>query len=229
MGFAGGMVVLVILLMRDKFVFPYNIILLLILSSLGIVIAPLLLKDLPTVYSDVLSPPASYMYRSQGHRLLLWGIAVKQIFDSPFIGIGPGNFVDVINQYCQENFCVSDFSGYRGVHNQFLDSAMNGGLIGFFGLMFSYLGPLILFVRRISRKAFSSISSNAAMAGVAVIIAGMISGFSQVLYGHQISIISYLLTITFLWYLADQPQLRAVELVESHPLTKQLAKLVPPK
>ena len=205
LGFLAGVLTLLIFQVRDHVksfsIFKTSII---VVALLGFAI-PLVLKDFPTIYSDVfLTPPDSYMFHGQGHRLLLWSIALKEIVASPFVGIGPGHFAHVIDRYCQEHFCLSDFSGYRGVHNQFLDSAMNAGIVGFVGLIVSYIGPLILFLRRTSMDAPSCSSSNASKAGVAVIMAGMVSAFSQVLYGHNISVITYFFSITFLWFLADQ-------------------------
>jgi O-antigen ligase len=171
-----------------------------------VVLLPLIFVDLPRIISDVQNyNSGAEVFTSQGQRLLLWGMAIKEIFISPVFGIGPGHFDAVMHRYCAVNPCTSEFSGFHGVHNQFLDSGMNAGMIGLLGLLMSYLGPLVLFGKRISSPSSSCSSSEAARAGVAVILAGMVSGLSQVLYGHNISVLSYFLTITFLWYLANQP------------------------
>ena len=206
LGFIAGLVVLGLYRIRNQLLLsrPRNIILLFVIAFALVV--PLALKDFPRIYHDVfVAPPDSYMFTGQGHRLLLWGIAIKEIASSPLFGIGPGHFDHIIQGYCLKHFCVPDFAGYRGVHNQFLDSAMNAGIIGLIGLLVSYLGSLSLFVKRVINLNDNHTIQNAAVTGMAVISAGMVSCLSQVLYGHNISVISYYFTITFLWFLADQP------------------------
>jgi len=206
LGFVVGLTVLVVFRFKDH-LNRFHIIVVFISALLAIIVLlPLVFVDLPRIISEVRSyQTGAQVFTSQGQRLLLWGMAIQEIFMSPVFGIGPGHFDGVMHRYCAVNPCTSDFSGFHGVHNQFLDSGMNAGMVGLLGLLISYLGPLVLFGKRISSPSSSCSSSEAARAGVAVILAGMISGLSQVLYGHNISVLSYFLTITFLWYLASQP------------------------
>jgi len=221
LGFVVGLAALVLFRFKDH---PnrFHLLGLFVAAFLAIVVLlPLIFVDFPRIISEVQRYQAgTQVFTSQGQRLLLWSMAVKELLLSPLFGIGPGHFDTVMDQYCATSQCTPDFHGFHGVHNQFLDSAMNAGLVGFFGLMASYLGPLVLFFKRISNPLSSSHSSEAARAGVAVILAGMVSGLSQVLYGHNISVISYFLTITFLWYLANQPPFSAGKLVNTYPFSE---------
>jgi O-antigen ligase len=206
LGFVFGLMALVLFRFKDQ-LNRFHILGVFVAALLAVVfLLPLIFVDLPRIISDVQNyKSGAEVFTSQGQRLLLWGMAIKEIFISPVFGIGPGHFDAVMHRYCAVNPCTSQFSGFHGVHNQFLDSGMNAGMVGLLGLLMSYLGPLVLFGKRISSPSSSCSSSEAARAGVAVILAGMISGLSQVLYGHNISVLSYFLTITFLWYLANQP------------------------
>jgi len=76
----------------------------------------------------------------------------------PYFGIGSGHFDAVMDQCCAINQCANDLSGFHGVHNQFLDSGMNVGMVGFWGLMLSCLGLVFLFARRISSPLSSCCS-----------------------------------------------------------------------
>jgi O-antigen ligase len=143
----------------------------------------------------------SGMGTSQGQRLVLWGMSVREIAMSPVLGIGPGNFDAVMDRYCQLNACTAAFRGFHGVHNQYLDSFMNAGVFGFLGLLTSFVAPLVLFLRRSQRSAERY--SISASTGAAVVAAAMVSAFTQVLYGHNISVISYFFTLTFLWFLSS--------------------------
>jgi O-antigen ligase len=138
------------------------------------------------------------MGTSQGQRLVLWGMSLREIAHSPWFGIGPGHFDGVMDRFCLTHVCTEAFSGFHGVHNQYLDSFMNGGIVSLVGLLASFLLPLGLFFKRAVQIVEGA--QIPAIAGVAVIVAAMTSAIPQVLYGHNISVISYFFTITFLWY-----------------------------
>jgi O-antigen ligase len=142
----------------------------------------------------------SGMATSLGARLILWGISVREIVQSPWFGIGPGNFMSVLNQFCSVNQCTDDFSGFNHVHSQYFDSALNAGLIGLSGLLVSLVSPAVLFYRQIAVTGGSA--QGAAIVGLAVVLAAMGSMVSQPLYAHNISVISYVLTISVCWFLA---------------------------
>ena len=146
-------------------------------------------------YSD-----GSGMATSLGARLILWGISVREIIQSPWFGIGPGHFMSALNQFCAVNRCTDAFSGFNHVHNQYFDSALNAGLIGLSGLLISLVSPAVLFYRQIAVTSGSA--QGAAIVGLAVVVAAMGSMVSQPLYAHNISVISYVLTISVCWFLA---------------------------
>ena len=177
-----------------------SLVLALVAAAVAIVI-PLASFKLAQVLSDFHAYSLGHgMGTSQGQRLLLWGMALREIAHSPWLGIGPGNFDGVMHHYCLENLCNEDFRGFRGVHNQYLDSFMNGGVVALLGLLASFLLPLALFLRCAWKsERFASLS---ALAGFAVIVAAMVSALSQISYGHNISVFSYFYTISILWIVA---------------------------
>jgi O-antigen ligase len=140
------------------------------------------------------------MTTSVGARFLLWKIAIHQIISSPWLGIGPGHFDSVMDAFCIKNSCIESFKGFHGVHNQYLDSFMNGGIFAILGLMLSFVGPVLLFGQRALGLVVGS--PIAATAGLAVVLAAMVSNITQVFYGHNITVISYFFTLAFAWFLS---------------------------
>lgn len=175
-------------------------ILFLFLVSLCIV-TPLLLVRLHQLVSDVSAfASGAGMGTSQGQRLILWGISLREISHSPWFGIGPGHFKAVLSQFCLPVQCTAQFTGFNHVHSQYFDSALNAGLIGLSGLLTSLLLPAVLFYRRIAVS--SGPAQGASIAGLAVVVGAMGSMVSQPLYAHNISVISYVVTISICWFLA---------------------------
>ena len=184
---------------RSKFL----IFILVVLSAMAaFIVLPLVALKLTQSLADFHAFAAgSGMGTSQGQRLVLWGMSLREIAMSPVLGIGPGNFDAVMDRYCQLNACTAAFRGFHGVHNQYLDSFMNAGVFGFLGLLTSFVAPLVLFLRRSLRS--DERYSISASTGAAVVAAAMVSAFTQVLYGHNISVISYFFTLAFLWFLSS--------------------------
>jgi len=201
LGLGVGLLFEVVVLLRgrlSKFQI-YGLLGLCILSA--VIVIPLASSKLGQVLSDAQAFSAGHgMGTSQGQRLLLWGMSVREIAHSPWFGIGPGHFDAVMDRFCLSHVCTEDFRGFHGVHNQYLDSFMNAGIFGLLGLTVSFLGPLALFLGR--SMLWVEGAPMPAMAGVAVVLAAMTSAVTQVLYGHNISVISYFFTITFLWFMA---------------------------
>ena len=138
------------------------------------------------------------MGTSQGQRLIAMQIALQSFFQHPLLGIGPGNGYQVIAAYCSANLCTDQFQGWMGMHNQYLDILLTTGLVGLAGWLAFSIGIFCLFYSRF-RSGVARIISGA---GLSVVVAMMISAFPQPLYHHNISVISFFFTITFLWFLA---------------------------
>jgi len=201
LGLGVGLLFEVVVLLRgrlSKFQI-YGLLGLCILSA--VIVIPLASSKLGQVLSDAQAFSAGHgMGTSQGQRLILWGMSVREIAHSPLFGIGPGHFDAVMDRFCLSHVCTEDFRGFHGVHNQYLDSFTNAGVFGLLGLTVSFLGPLALFLER--SLLWAEGAPVPATAGVAVVLAAMTSAVTQVLYGHNISVISYFFTITFLWFMA---------------------------
>ena len=175
-------------------------ILLLLVASLCIM-APVLILKYHQFTADLNAyASGAGMGTSQGQRLILWGISIRELVQSPLFGFGPGHFKLVLARFCSDRYCDVGFSGFNHVHSQYFDSALNAGLIGLSGLLISLVSPIVLFYRQIAVAGGSA--QGAAIVGLAVVVAAMGSMVSQPLYAHNISVISYILTISLCWFLA---------------------------
>ena len=214
LGLLFGLLIFVILYAK-RFLARSGLIALSLILAISVSLsAPLILSELPRHISDVhgfLSGASNPTNTPQGQRLTLWSIALREISSSPILGIGPGNFDPLIKRYCSKRECNSDFASLHGVHNQFLDSTMNSGILGLFGLMAAFVYPFFFFVRKYLSCSAESSSVFPSIAGASVVAAAFVSSFTEVLYGHNISVLTYFFTVTFLYYQASEPVFPIVE------------------
>ena len=180
----------------------------LVLLGTGILLVAFVLILMPLMagkFHQIISEFAAYlegsgMGTSQGQRLIVWSMSLREIVHAPFFGIGPGHFDVVLDDFCAANPCSSNFLSFNHVHSQYFETALNSGLIGLLGLLVSLVSPAVLFFRRIGMS--SAVSRDASITGFAVVVAVMTSMISQPLYAHNVSLISYFLTISVCWFLA---------------------------
>lgn len=172
----------------------YFLILILVVAA---ILAPLVIMKYEQYMQDYASFVASKgMGTSQGQRLISYALALESFLSSPFFGVGPGNGHLVIADYCSSHFCTEEFANWGGAHSQYFDVLMSAGLIGIIGWFVFTLGIAALFVFRIG----SSGQEIAPVAGLSIVIAMMVAAMSQPLYNHNISVIFFFSTISFLWF-----------------------------
>ncbi len=202
LGFGFGLCVLFTFILRRRFSRSAYFSLSLLLAGVLLICAPLLTSKFIQIASDVQAyASGSGMGANQGQRLILWSISLREIANSPLFGIGPGHLKSVLSGFCEVNRCIGDFSSFNQVHNQYFDSALNAGLIGLSGLLITIFSPAVLFYRRLSSP--SAQVQNASVTGLAIVVAASVSMLSQCLFAHNISVISYFLTISICWFLAS--------------------------
>ncbi len=101
---------------------------------------------------------------SQG-RIMIWEITSEMIADNPIIGVGQGNYsVEYLN-YQSEYFSNSDnqqwqhkAANIKQAHNEFLQSAAEGGIVG--GILFSFIWffPILFAYKSTKRFQRSSLA-----------------------------------------------------------------------
>ena len=201
LGFGLGLLVVLVFLSRKLTTRTawLGLVLLLVISLC--IVAPFLIFRFNMLVLDINAyASGAGMGTSLGQRLILWGISVRELAQSLWFGIGPGHFREALLRFCGDANCSVDFLGFNHVHSQYFDSALNAGLIGLSGLLISLVSPAVLFYRQITVAGGSA--QGAAIVGLAVVVAAMGSMLSQPLYAHNISVISYVLTVSICWFLA---------------------------
>lgn len=81
-------------------------------------------------------------------RLAKWQCAVAVIKDQPLLGVGTGDVKDeLVEEYKRNNFHYAVEHRFDP-HNQFLETTVAIGVIGLFALLFCYLCPLTVAIRK---------------------------------------------------------------------------------
>lgn len=201
LGFMAGTFLLLIWSFRLHISFSYRLYFLALFVLAASLLTPLLISKYIQINSDILSTLAGNgMGTSQGQRLIMWSMALKSFSQNLVFGVGPGHGHAVFVDFCKSNICTSDFSRFKGVHNQYLDVLMNAGLIGFSGWLVFVIGVLGLLARKLSGA-----NPIAAATGLSVFLSMLVSVFSQGLYHHNIYVLIFFFSITFLWFMASSP------------------------
>jgi O-antigen ligase len=151
------------------------------------------------------------MGTSQGQRLILLTLAIKSFAQHPWLGVGPGNTYRIVDAFCNSNYCTPEFTGFTGMHSQYLDAMASAGVIGLAGWLISGIGIFILFLSRASayQQDLPSIT------GASIVASMLASSTTQGLYHHNISVISYYFTISLLWFLTREPNQEEAEAATS--------------
>jgi O-antigen ligase len=199
MGLLFGFLVQIVLLIRASKKPAYAAIAIALVVISAFILWPLAAYKFEQITNDTTAFLAGKgMGTSQGMRLIAIEIALRNFSRQPILGVGPGNGHQVIADYCRVNLCTDGFQGWTGMHNQYLDILLTSGLVGLAGWLIFSLGIAWLFYGRYCAGVAPIISA----AGLSIVVAMMISAFPQPLYNHNISVISFFFTITFLWFLA---------------------------
>ena len=200
-GFGLGLLAVLVFVSRKRFSWTVWLGIALLLAVSICIVTPLLGFKFHEFVADFNAyASGAGMGTSQGQRLILWGMSLREIVHSPWFGVGPGHFREALLRFCADSNCPVGFLGFNHVHSQYFDSALNAGLIGLLGLLLSLVSPLVLFYRQIALS--TGPAQGASITGLAVVVAAMVSMISQPLYAHNISVIFYVFTISICWFLA---------------------------
>lgn len=131
---------------------------------------------------------------SVGARLQMWGIGLRYFVEHPWTGMGVGQFARVLKAapYCEQRaesvVCVLEHA-----HNDIVEAAATTGGPGLLALLALFLVPGALFWRalRTCRAADNERGESLAAGGLAVVMASLISGLTQVTLAHQANVVFY--------------------------------------
>jgi O-antigen ligase len=132
---------------------------------------------------------------SVGARLALWGIAIDTVLAKPWVGTGVGQFHTAVktSRYCVNPADHPEVCRLGHAHDDMLEAAATMGLPGLIAVLAIFLVPGWLFAkfRRICRQAGNRLGERLAISGMAVVVASLISGLTQVTMAHQANAVFY--------------------------------------
>lgn len=157
-------------------------------------------KRVDEVVSEVRQFDQGSPESSIGARLMMWGAGAQYFASHPWTGVGVGQFARIVQAtpYCaqiddpvrrsQSIVCILEHA-----HNDIVEAAATTGLPGLLTMLGLFLVPAALFVRtfRRSRAMGNAQGIHLAGAGLGVVMASLISGFTQVTTAHQANVVFY--------------------------------------
>ncbi len=115
---------------------------------------------------------------SAGARLEMYNAGFKAFLDAPLIGYGYHNCGTAAARYAsQEDAVQKDFEGRWHLHNAFMTTMVNAGLLGLLALIALYFIPLLLFIKRASHSVYANM-------GIMLIVGYILLGVTHTLFGY---------------------------------------------
>ncbi|WP_454720479.1 MULTISPECIES: O-antigen ligase family protein [Cupriavidus] len=131
---------------------------------------------------------------SVGARLKTWELAADSIRLHPWLGVGIGQFARIpkSSAFCKGHD-TSDVCILQHAHNDVLEAAATTGMPGLLALLGLFLVPGFLFWRllRACCRNADTLGVSLSASGMAVVLASLICGLTQVTMAHQANIVFY--------------------------------------
>lgn len=128
-----------------------------------------------------------------GARLKIWEIGLGYFSEHPWSGAGVGQFARILRAapFCQETHSLP--CALEHGHNDAVEASATMGIPGLLTMFALFLVPGFLFWRalRICRALGNDRGVSLGAAGLAVVMASLISGLTQVTMAHQANVVFY--------------------------------------
>jgi O-antigen ligase len=130
---------------------------------------------------------------SAGARLEMYSAGLQSFLDAPLIGYGYHNCGVAAARYAsQEDTIQKDFEGRWHLHNEFITTLVNAGVLGLGTLFALYFIPLFIFIKRASHSIYASI-------GVIFIIGYILLGVTHTLFGYAYETAFFVFTLAYIF------------------------------
>ena len=143
---------------------------------------------------------------SIGLRFVMYEAAIESIKDNPLYGVGSENIGPELKERTRQIFHNKfdmNRSGFDSwdTHNQYLQEAFSGGILGFFSLLFVQIYLLIFFIKhRVVNQLW-------AVSGMIFVVASAINMMSYSWLRFNDGMFFYFIVATLLVYGASQPEI----------------------
>ena len=129
---------------------------------------------------------------SLGARFDMWENALIAIKEAPIFGHGSGGYNQFRDRQVSTGQMAKTTLGFNSLHNQYLESWVKRGIIGFIGLILVILTPLFFFIRNLNTENLEI--KCIAILGVTHIISHLFFFTSQSFLAHNSGNIFYFFT-----------------------------------
>jgi O-antigen ligase len=116
--------------------------------------------------------------KTESTRIRLWQTSWNMIKDKPIWGIGLGNFSQLFNQYKVEG----KYDNYSHPHNDFLNVAVNSGLLGLLAYLYLWAVFLYTSIKTVLKNKKEGFLYSAQLAGVVTMVAFLFASLFQCYY-----------------------------------------------
>jgi O-antigen ligase len=141
---------------------------------------------------------------SVAERLEMWRASLVMARSSPWIGVGPGRFNEVLNEMIAAGEVPDSLASQGHPHSEYLEYAATGGVIGVVALLAVLLGPLAHFAAVLRAAGPGrSVGGACALAGALVVGATAIFCATDPFFYIHFSTLYYALSVAILAGFAD--------------------------
>lgn len=141
---------------------------------------------------------------SLGARFDMWENALIAISERPIIGHGRVGYEEFKYRQVASQKMEQSTLQFNSQHNQYLESFVKRGIIGFIGLMAILFIPLLIFAKRL--KNYHIKTKCYTILGIIHIVSHMIFFLSQSFFNHNSGTIFYFFILILLYHLVKQEE-----------------------
>ena len=143
------------------------------------------LNEIIHIYSS-----GSFVGASVGTRLEMWYTALLAFMDSPFLGLGLGNYYEFKFAQIDIGEVSSGIRSYHYAHNEPLHYLAEMGLLGFIPLMLVYASWLAM---SLANQSKVPLQNNIALMGLMIVLLRFDIGLTQVQFVYHFTSIFYIM------------------------------------
>lgn len=145
-------------------------------------------------------------HTSLGARFDMWENAIVAISEKPILGHGSTGYEKFKQKQIDSKQMAKTTLRYNSLHNQYLESFVKRGILGFMGLLAILIMPLIIFVKRL--KTNDTALKCIAVLGIVHIISHSFFFLSQSFLAHNSGSIFYFFVLILLYHLTQKSRLK---------------------
>ena len=121
---------------------------------------------------------------SVGARLAMWRVGIEGLQHAPWLGLGDQGWLDLRNAAVADGRLNSFSAGFTHLHNEYLNEAFKGGLVGLALYLALYLVPMLIFFKHYLHDERAEVRA-LAMAGMVIPMMFMDFGLTQTFLSHN--------------------------------------------